>query len=376
MNGPGMSTTATSDDARLEELRAQIDAVDRELLDGLNRRARLVQGVAAWKHERRLPLYVPDRERAVIERLQAASAGPFPADAIRTVFSEIMSACLSLEQRLQVAYLGPEATFTHQASRVRFGLAATYVPSATIAGVFSEVEKGHADLGVVPVENSAEGVVSHTLDVFVDSDLVIADEIVLEVSHCLLARAPSLEGIAKVYSHPQALAQCRAWLAAHLPGRPLVEVASTALAARLAKDDPHAAAVASALAGRLYDLRVVESHIEDAATNVTRFLVVRKGDGSLPAPSGHDRTTLLLALKDSPGALHHALAPFATEGLNLSRIESRPSKRRAWQYVFFVDVDGHVADAAMTRALDGARLHCAQLKILGCYSRADSGADG
>lgn len=365
----------------LAALRQEIDSIDDELLACLHRRATLVHDVAAWKRAHAQPFYVPDRERQVIERLQRASQGPFPGEAIRAVFSEIMSACLSLEERLKVAYLGPEATFTHQASRSRFGLSALYVPAATIAGVFAEVERGRADVGVVPIENSAEGVVSHTLDVFLDSDLVIGQEIVIEVSHCLLTRAGALEEIEKVYSHPQALGQCRVWLGANLPGRPLIEVASTALAARLAKDDPTAAAVASELAGRLYDLKVAGSKIQDASPSITRFLVIKRPDppgttatappaGTLVPPGGWNKTSILFGLKEAPGALYRALAPLAEAGITLTRIESRPSRRRAWEYVFFIDIGGHVNEPALREALDvGGRFHaqCSFVKVLGSY---------
>ncbi|HEX2569905.1 MAG TPA: prephenate dehydratase [Polyangia bacterium] len=365
----------------LAALRQEIDSIDDELLACLHRRASLVHDVAAWKRAHSQPFYVPDRERQVIERLQRASQGPFPAEAVRVVFSEIMSACLSLEERLKVAYLGPEATFTHQASRSRFGLSALYVPAATIAGVFAEVERGRADVGVVPIENSAEGVVSHTLDVFLDSDLVIGQEIVIEVSHCLLTRAGSLEEIEKVYSHPQALGQCRVWLGAHLPGRPLIEVASTALAARLAKDDPTAAAVASELAGRLYDLKVAGSKIQDASPSITRFLVIKRPEPSPPAgpptaPSGRDKTSILFGLKEAPGALYRALAPLAEAGITLTRIESRPSRRRAWEYVFFIDVEGHVNEPALKGALERFQTQCSLVKVLGSYpseTRGDAG---
>jgi chorismate mutase/prephenate dehydratase len=368
----------------LATLRQEIDSIDDELLACLHRRAGLVHEVAAWKRAHARPFYVPERERQVIERLQRESGGPFPGEAIRAVFSEIMSACLSLEERLKVAYLGPEATFTHQASRSRFGLSALYVPAATIAGVFAEVERGHADLGVVPIENSAEGVVSHTLDVFLESDLVIGQEIVIEVSHCLLTRAGSMDEIEKVYSHPQALGQCRMWLGAHLAGRPLIEVASTALAARLAKDDPTAAAVASELAGRLYDLKVAGSKIQDASPSITRFLVIKRPDpaGTLAAPSGRDKTSILFGLKEAPGALYRALAPLAEAGITLSRIESRPSRRRAWEYVFFIDVEGHVNDPALRAALDASgRFHaqCSLVKVLGSYpseTRGDARGEG
>jgi chorismate mutase/prephenate dehydratase len=357
-----------ADVPNLDELRREIDSVDDRILELLNMRARLVRSVAAWKEANARPFYVPERERQVVERLVARNPGPFPVEGIRPVFGEIMSACLSLEQRLRVAYLGPEATFTHQASRTRFGLSARYLPAATIAGVFAEVEKGAADLGVVPVENSTEGVVSHTLDVFMESELAIQQEIVIAVSQCLLSRA-ALGDVRKVYSHPNALAQCRAWLASNLPGAALIEVASTALAARLARDDAAAAAVASELAAQLYDLPVQRRKIEDERVNMTRFLVV--GPPEPRRPTGRDKTSVMFTLKDRPGGLHQALAPFAKHGVNLSRIESRPSRRRAWDYVFFIDLDGHAEDQAVAAALAEFRGGCQLVKLLGSYPRAE-----
>jgi chorismate mutase/prephenate dehydratase len=352
----------------LPELRAAIDAVDDELLRLLNERARLVKEVGVLKSAAQQPFYVPDRERQIVERMQEQNAGPFPTEALRAVYSEIISACLSLEKPLRVAFLGPEATFTHMAARARFGYSARYVPAATIAGVFVEVDKGLADLAVVPIENSTEGVVNSTLDMFMDSSLVIGAEIVLEVSHCLLTRSGALDGIQKVYSHPQALAQCRAWLSANLPRAAAIEVASTALAARLAKDDPVAAAVASELAGQLYDLRIAKRKIEDEVRNVTRFLVVGR---EAAAPTGRDKTSLMLSVKDQPGVLHRVLAPLADAGINLTRIESRPSRRRAWDYVFFVDLDGHLSDAQVARAIAALGQACSQVKVLGSYPRAE-----
>jgi chorismate mutase/prephenate dehydratase len=352
----------------LPELRNAIDAVDDELQRLLNERARLVKEVGALKAAAKQPFYVPDRERQIVERLQERNPGPFPTEALRAVFSEIISACLSLEQPLRVAFLGPEATFTHMAARARFGLSARYVPAATIAGVFAEVEKGLADLAVVPIENSTEGVVNSTLDMFLDSPLTISAEITLEVSHCLLTRSGTLDGIQKVYSHPQALAQCRHWLSANVPKAALIEVASTALAARLAKDDPVAAAVASELAGQLYDLRIAKRKIEDEVRNVTRFLVVGR---EAAAATGRDKTSLMLSVKDQAGVLHKVLAPLADGGINLTRIESRPSRRRAWDYVFFVDLDGHAGDAPIARALESLGHACEHVKVLGSYPRAE-----
>ncbi len=350
------------------KLRQSIDAVDDRLLELLNERARLVKDVGALKSAAKAAFYVPDRERQILERLKNANTGPFPSDAIRAVFSEIISACLSLEHPLKVAFLGPEATFTHMAARGRFGLSARYVPAATIAGVFTEVDKGLADLGVVPIENSTEGVVNSTLDMFMDSELTIQAEIVLHVSHCLLTRTGTLDGIQKVYSHPQALAQCRAWLSANLSKAALIEVASTALAARLAKDDPVAAAVASELAGQLYDLKVAKEKIEDEVRNVTRFLVVGR---TAPVRTGRDKTSLMLSVRDQAGVLFRVLEPLARRGVNLTRIESRPSRRKAWDYVFFLDLDGHQDDQAITEAIADLRTVCEDVTVLGAYPRAE-----
>jgi chorismate mutase/prephenate dehydratase len=352
---------------KLPELRQAIDALDDELLRLLNERARLVTEVGAIKAQLKQPFYVPERERQILERLAQANSGPFPTEALRPVFSEIISACLSLEHPLKVAFLGPEATFTHMAARTRFGLSARYVPAATVAGVFAEVEKGTADLGVVPIENSTEGVVNSTLDVLIDSELSITAEIATEVSHCLLTRSGTLDGVQKVYSHPQALAQCRHWLSSNLPNVAQIEVASTALAARLTRDDPVAAAVASELAGQLYDLKIARKKIEDEVRNVTRFLVI----GREPAPpTGRDKTSILFSLKDSAGVLFRVLQPLADAGLNLSRIESRPSRKKLWDYVFFIDVDGHQVEPGVQTALKALESSCEFVKVLGSYPRA------
>jgi chorismate mutase/prephenate dehydratase len=354
----------------LANLRAAIDRVDDQILELLNERARLVAQVADLKERMQVPFYVPSRERQIVDRLAAANAGPFPGEAIRPVFQEIFSACLSLEKTVRVAYLGPEATFTHMAVKRQFGLSARTIPVGTIAGVFDEVARGGADFGVVPVENSTEGVVNHTLDTFLGSDLKISAEIVLEVSQCLLVR-PALElvQVERVYSHPQGLAQCRAWLAANLPRATLIESASTSEAARLARDDARGAAVASELAAKLYDLQVARRSIADVAHNVTRFLVV----GQLQAePTGRDKTALLVELGNEPGTLYRALEPFARRGVSLSKIESRPSRRRPWEYVFFIDIDGHQRDPAVAEAIAELGRTCPLMKVLGSYPKAES----
>ncbi len=352
---------------KLPELRQAIDALDDELVRLLNERARLVQEVGTLKAQLKQPFYVPERERQILERLQQANSGPFPTEALRPVFSEIISACLSLEHPLRVAFLGPEATFTHMAARTRFGLSARYVPAATVASVFTEVEKGLADLGVVPIENSTDGAVPSTLDMLSDSNLCITAEIAMQVSQCLLTRSGTLEGVQKIYSHPQALGQCRQWLSTNLPNIPQIEVASTALAARLTKDDPVAAAVASELAGQLYDLKIAHRKIEDEVRNVTRFLVI----GREPAPAtGRDKTSILFSLKDEAGVLFKVLQPLADAGINLSRIESRPSRKKLWDYVFFIDVDGHAGEPSVQAAINALESRCQFVKVLGSYPRA------
>lgn len=355
----------------LAELRAEIDRVDDELLRLLNARAALVRQVGERKERLQVPFYVPSRERQILDRLVAANPGPFPTHSIRSVWQEIFSACLSLEHAVRVAYLGPEGTYTHLAARRQFGLSARALPAGTIAAVFDEVERGAAEFGVVPVENSTEGVVNHTLDTFVESELKISAEIVIPVSHCLVAR-PGLEpaGVERVYSHPQALAQCRRWLATHLPRAALVEASSTAEAARRAAEDAAGAAVASEMAARLHELSVLRQSIEDVTGNMTRFLVIGREQAE---PTGRDRTSVLLATRDAPGSLYRVLGGFAERGLNMTKIESRPSRRRPWEYVFFVDLDGHQEDPAVAEALEAVRGHCELLKVLGSYPRVDGG---
>ncbi len=353
----------------LATLRQQIDDIDDRILELLNERARLVGQVASLKERLQVPFYVPSRERQIVDRLAEKNPGPFPTEAVRPVFQEIFSACLSLERVQKVAYLGPEATFTHMAVKRQFGLSARTIPVGTIAGVFEEVERGRADFGVVPVENSAEGVVNHTLDTFVDSNLKISAEIVLKISHCLLLR-PDLEvaKVERVYSHPQALAQCRRWLGANLPRATVVEASSTAEAARLAREDARGAAIGSEMAGRFYELAVARRNIEDMEQNVTRFLVIGTKQAE---PTGNDKTSVLLAVGDEPGMLYRVLEPFSRRGVNLSKIESRPSRKKAWEYVFFVDIDGHQKDEPVRAALAEVEPACMSMKVLGSYPKAE-----
>lgn len=351
----------------LDEWRARIDAIDREVLDLLNQRADAAIQVGQIKQEQGAECYVPEREHELLERLLRLNPGPLPAEAIRAIWREIFSASLTLQRPLRIAYLGPEATFTHQAALLGFGALAEYLPARGIHEIFSEVERGRADCGVVPVENSTEGTVNHTLDRLIDSDLLISGEILLEIHHALLGRAGDLTGVKAIYSHPQALAQCRGWLAAELPDLPTVEVASTAAAVERAREEPTAAVIASELAGRLYDLPVLRSRIEDSPHNVTRFLVV--GPRAM-GPSGRDKTSVLFSIKDEVGALYRILEPFAEHAINLTKIESRPTKRRPWEYVFFVDFEGHRDDPKVQAALTVLRSRCLFLKVLGSYPAA------
>jgi chorismate mutase/prephenate dehydratase len=357
----------------LEELRELIDAADDELLELLNRRARLVVEVGQAKARDGLPsYYVPERERAIIDRLKAQNPGPFPESAIRPVVQEVISACLSMQAGVSVAYLGPEATFTHQAVKRHFGTSAKAVPCGSITAVFDEVGRGAVDFGVVPVENSTEGVVTHTLDSFAGSPLTINAEILVSIEQCLLVRRGLKEAeIERVYSHPQALAQCRGWLQANLPKVALVDTASTADAARSAHSDPHGAAIAAELAAPVYNLEVLRQPIQDQSDNTTRFLVIGDKEPEPSSELGDDKTTLVLALPDSSGALYEVLQPLSGAGINLTKIESRPSKKKAWDYVFFLDLDGHRADPGIGKALEALEEHCDFFQILGSYRKAD-----
>jgi chorismate mutase/prephenate dehydratase len=348
----------------LAGLRERIDHVDEEILDCLNRRAEVVLEVARIKRKMQAKFYVPNREQAVINRLKKINKGPFPNDALKPLFREIMSASLSLEEPLKVAFFGPEASFTHMAGMQYFGSSVAFHPYSSVRGVFEAVDTGKAEFGIVPIENSTEGIVSHTLDMFMDYDLKIHAEVMLEVAQNLLSKSGDVKKIKKIYSHPQAVAQCRAWLEKNLPGVPVLESASTSKAAEMASSDIKVAAIASELAAKMYDLHFVERHIEDSRRNVTRFLVIAPKS---PPYSGKDKTSIMFSVKDRPGALFDILTPFKRAKINLTKIESRPSKRKAWEYIFFVDMGGHVEDDRVTRAIEEMKKDCLFLKVLGSY---------
>jgi len=353
--------------------RQKIDAIDEKLLLLLNDRACIVQEVGKIKKARSAEFYVPTREKAIYERLYRLNSGPFSDAAIESIFREVISASLSLESPVKVAFLGPKATFSHLACLQHFGASASELPSDSIKGVFNAVERGQANFGVVPIENSTEGVVNHTLDLFVDSHLKIYGEIFLEVAHFLLSKADTLEKIKRVYSHPQPIAQCASFLETKLPNVLLSEVASTARAALLCREDETAAAITSEIASKIYQVPILEPRIEDNAHNITRFLIISK---KMAAPTGSDKTSVIVSIKDQPGALYKILRHFSDQGINLTKIESRPSKKKAWEYLFHIDMEGHVEDKLVKDVLDALQPQIASLKILGSYPAAQERGQG
>lgn len=352
----------------LDDLRNKIDALDDSILRMLNERAQHAMKIAEVKRAANAPFYVPEREKQVFERLSAQNAGPLKDEAIRAIYREIMSAIRALEHPISVAFLGPRDTFSHMAAMRVFGALADYHPLPSFADIFTEVERGRINYGVVPVESSMGGAVSDTLDRFLSSNLKIINEVMMHVSQNLLAKCP-LEQVKKVYSKDNALLQCRNWLRANLPSAELIETSSTAEAARRASSEPGAAAIASRLAAQTYTLELLAENIEDAAHNFTRFLVLGQ---QMVRPTGDDKTAVLIAIKDHPGALHEIISPFAEAGISLTRIESRPSQQRAWEYVFFVDFLGHAEDPAIKAVLETVSQHAATLKVLGSFPRANA----
>jgi chorismate mutase/prephenate dehydratase len=357
-----------SADDPLSGIRERIDTLDGELLRLISERAALAREVAEVKvanGDKRF--YRPEREAAILRRIKEKNSGPLDGEEIVRLFREIMSACLALEQPLAVAFLGPEGTFTQAAALKHFGHSVRTMPLSDISDIFREVEAGSCQYGVVPVENSTEGVISHTLDMFMRSPLQIAGEVILRIHHHLMSLETDLAGIRTVFSHQQSLAQCRGWLDRYLPGAERVAVSSNAEAARMAAAEAGAAAVAGKAASEIYDLRILASRIEDEPGNTTRFLVIAKEDS--PA-SGHDKTSLLLSCRNEAGGLHRLLTPLAEHRISMTRIESRPSKRGIWDYVFFVDILGHRTDEVVEKALKILEKESSLFNILGSYPEA------
>ena len=347
----------------ISEHREAIDKLDAKIVRLLNDRTRHVLAIGDIKTKAGQEIYAPHRERTVFERVCKHNDGPITNEQLRAIYREIMSSALALEKTMTIAYFGPEATFTHQAAIKRFGSSLKYSAQRTIPDVFNEVAKHSADYGVVPVENSTEGVVTHTLDMFVDSELKVVSQIVLRVQQCLMSNSPQAK-IRKLYVHPQSLAQCRGWIQAHYPHAEIVETSSNARSAELAASEKYSAAIAGALAAEKYGLNLLAEDIQDNAANATRFLVLGR---QCSPPTGNDRTSLMISVADKAGALHEALSAFRKQKINMTKIESRPSKRKAWEYFFFIDCTGHYQDAKVAKAIKLLGEHCNFVKILGSY---------
>jgi chorismate mutase / prephenate dehydratase len=354
--------------SRLEKLRKNIKEKDREIIRLLNERAQVSVQIGEVKGREGMEVYNPSQEAKVYEYLHELNCGPLPPDALSAIFREVISASRNLQKPATVAFLGPEASFSHLAALLHFGRSSRLVPQSGIESVFDEVEKGSIDWGVVPVENSQEGSVNLTLDRLISTRLKIRAEIFLRINHCLLSEAKDLRRIKKVYSHPQALAQCQAWLKTNLPGCELHESESTAAAAQKVKGKKTVAAIASSLAAAKNGLNILAEGIEDNSFNTTRFLVI--GNGKSPV-TGKDKTSLIFATSHSPGSLHRALAPFAGRKINLIKIESHPVKERLWEYLFFVDIVGHIAGKEVKNCLEELQEKTTFLKILGSYPKAE-----
>jgi chorismate mutase/prephenate dehydratase len=353
----------------LARLRVRIDAVDRAILDLLNDRARLVSAVGELKRASGASVYESSREHRIVDALAEVNPGPFPKAGLAPVFREIISATRSLQEPVQIGYLGPEGTFSHQAALQKFGELACLRGVSSITDVFVAVEAGKVKLGVVPVENTTEGVVTQTLDALADFDITICAEVILRISHNLLSRSGRLEDVRSVASHPQPLAQCRRWIDGHLPGVERVSTASTAIAARLAAEDDAVAAIGGSVAGEVYKLATIEAAIEDRRDNSTRFLVIGKTE---PPPSGNDLTSVVFTIrKDQAGGLHKLIEPMARLGVSLTSIQLRPINGKPWEYLFFIDLEGHYSEANVTEALEGAASVANSTRILGSFPRAD-----
>ena len=354
-------------DAALRKHRQAIDQLDRELLARLNARAEHARAIGVLKQGQGGPAYRPEREAQVLARLAQENPGPLSGEAVIGVFRQVMSACLALEQKLRVAYLGPAGTFSHAAVMRHFGAFVDALPEATIDEVFRAIDAGQVDYAVVPVENSTEGAVGRTLDLVCSTDLSVCGEIKLRVQQNLLSGAAALTDVTKVYSHAQSLAQSVQWLARHLPGVQRVAVSSNAEAARLAAAEPNAAAIAGEIAASIYGLAILAAHIEDEPNNTTRFWVLgRQSVG----PSGNDQTSLVMSAPNRPGAVHALLEPLAQHGVSMTRFESRPARTGLWEYLFFVDLAGHREDPPVAAALAELGQRAPFLKLLGSYPAA------
>ena len=355
-------------ETELAPLRAEIDGIDRELVALLNRRAEVVMKVGEVKRStgEAVPIYAPDREHAVMRRIREANTGPLPDACVEAIWRELMSGSFALERPLRIGYLGPEGSFSHLAARKKFGASVDYAPFTDFAAIFGAVAREHIDYGLIPVENSTHGGVTASLDCFLDTPVKIAAEVLVAIHHNFMSRVP-LDEVTHVYSHQQALGQCRRWLQAQLPHAETVATVSTSEAARVAAETPGAAAIGSTLAAQLFDVPVLFANIEDNPNNTTRFSVIARRDARA---SGDDKTSILFTTEHKAGALTEVLNVFRDHGLNLTRLAERPSQRMNWEYFFFIDVEGHAADPKVAAALAEARTHCLQLTVLGSFPQA------
>jgi chorismate mutase/prephenate dehydratase len=357
----------STEEQRLTPLREKIDSLDAQILDLLTQRAKTAQEVGHIKGGFSSPVFRPERERQVVARLQDMNAGPILLDGIAAIWREIMSACRALEARQTIAYLGPVGTFSEQAAQTYFGQSITGLPCASIDEVFKSVEKGAAQFGVVPVENSSEGAISRTLDLLLDSPMQISGEVVLPIRHHLLSKSGKLDGVTTVCAHAQALAQCQQWLSQHAPQLKREAVSSNAEAARMAASDPSVAAIAGDPAQLAYGLQAVALQIQDDPHNRTRFVVI---GNYLCQSTGNDQTSLVLSVDNQPGAVHRLLAPLAKHDVSMNRFESRPARKGTWEYHFYIDIAGHADDAKVAKALIELQTTAAFYKKLGSYPRS------
>jgi chorismate mutase/prephenate dehydratase len=350
----------------LEEFRKKIDDIDQQLVKLFNERARIVVEIGKLKKETEKPVYAPDREKEVLDKVKKANEGPLPDKSLVAIWREMMSGSFVLERPLRIGYLGPDGSFSHTAAMLKFGQSVEYEPLTDILSIFDEVSRNHCDLGLAPVENSAGGGVIETLDALIESDVKVCSEVLMAVHHNLIANCP-LDEIMKIYSKPEVFAQCRKWLSATCKDAEVISVASSAKAAKMAAEEKGSAAIGSIVAAELYGLKVVCENIEDIANNVTRFLVISREDAR---PTGDDKTAILFSTAHKAGALSDVLEVFKKFGINLTNIESRPGKKREWEYYFFMDFLGHRTQDIVQKGLAEAKKHCLQLSVLGSFPRA------
>jgi len=348
----------------MSSYRKQIDSIDMKIVSFLHKRAGAVKKIAALKKNGGNEIYDPAREAEVLQKIKAVKKGLFPADGLEAVYNEIFSVSREMQKKIKVAYLGPVASYTHLAARRRFGSSTEFLPGETIKSVFWKVDKGTANYGCVPIENSTEGAVNYTYDMFADFDLKIFSEVMLRIHHCLLSKTQDRKKIKIIYSHPQTFAQCRGWLETYMQGVPLKEVSSNSKAAELASKEEFAAAIASNMSAQVYGLNVLSRAVEDMTDNYTRFFIIAR---ETARKTGRDKTTIMVSIKDKPGALLQILRPFEKEKINLTNIESRPSRKKVWDYYFFVDFEGHMNDKKVKKAVVAVEREAGSVKVLGSY---------